>query len=402
MGGFARARGISDWSGRFNDPDLEDHFRSHVRRRTARQAITSSLVAAAVFAAFGLSDYALLGQVPALFALLTVRAVVVATCLLAVIGLHNRPELVDRDWPINILIAVGATAIILIVPLRPETLDTQAPAVMVAVLAIYLFMPNRIPWMVLQSGYLSVGFLAAASIFGALPSGTLITHALLLAFVNTVGLITAMRLARLRREQFEGLLEERETNDRLHSEIAARQHLERRLTELARTDDLTGLNNRRRLLELAEQSLRLTRREGLPMSVCIVDLDHFKAVNDRLGHGSGDIALATVAQCCLDALRESDIIGRFGGEEFVIVLPRSGLDEAAETAERLRRRVAALPLPQLVAELTVTVTVGVAEVLPTEHTIEGAMDRADEALYRGKRTGRNRVVRATPAATTTE
>ena len=261
MSRWRQADSISDWLGRFHNPDLEARFSRHVRAESAAHVVTSGLVAAAMFAAFGLSDYALLGgDDPAMAGLITLRAIVVTATLALVMAVRRRPALVDRVWPVNAVIALGITAIILIVPLRPETIDTQAPAVMVSVIAVYLFFPNRTPWRLAQSLYLSAGFMLAAWLLAPVPAKAMTAYILLLILVNVVGLLTAMRLSRLRREQYATLLEEREVNDRLQSEIAARQHLESRLTRMVRTDELTGLNNRRRVQELAEQVLRLARR----------------------------------------------------------------------------------------------------------------------------------------------
>lgn len=395
MGRWRQADSISDWLGRFHNPDLEARFARHVQAESAAQLVRSALVAAAMFAAFGLSDYALLGSDnPAVYALLGLRAVVVAATLLLVAAVRQYPALVNDPWPTNAIIALGVTAIILIVPLRPATIDTQAPAVMVAAMAIYLFFPNRTPWRIGQNLYLSIGFLLAAWLLAPVPARAIVTYVLLLLLVNVVGLMTAMRLSRLRRVQFATLLEEREVNDRLQSEIAARQHLERRLTRLASTDELTGVNNRRRVTELADQVLRLARREGSPVAVCMVDLDHFKAINDRYGHAAGDSVLVAVAERLRAVLRESDILGRFGGEEFVVVLPRTDQAMAEETAERLRCAVAGMGGAEFGLALRVTATVGVAEVRPGEWTIEQALNRADDALYEGKRRGRDCVVTA--------
>lgn len=395
MSRWRQADGISDWLGRFYDPDMEARFARHVRADSAAQVVTSGLVAGAMFAAFGLSDYTLLGaDDPAMLGLIVLRATVVAAIAAVVIAVRRRPALVDRGWPVNAVIALGVTAVILIVPLRPETIDTQAPAVMVSVIAIYLFFPNRTPWRLAQGLYLSIGFMVAAWLLAPVPAKAMTAYILLLVLVNVVGLLTAMRLARLRREQYATLLEERETNDRLQSEIAARQHLEARLTQLVRTDELTGLNNRRRVQELAEQVLRLARRERSPVTVCMVDLDHFKAINDRFGHGAGDDVLVTVAACLRQVLRESDILGRFGGEEFVAVLPRTDLGKALETAERLRQAVAELGEADFGLPLRVTATVGLAPLREGERSIEPALNRADQALYEGKRRGRDRVVSA--------
>jgi diguanylate cyclase len=166
------------------------------------------------------------------------------------------------------------------------------------------------------------------------------------------------------------------------------------LRHLAQTDDLTGLNTRRWFFELAYQELRHTRRMGTPLGLWMLDLDHFKAVNDRFGHAAGDEVLKIVADLCRQELRVSDIIGRLGGEEFVIVLPDSNLEATCVTAERLRTRLAQFKFPAEFDGLSLTMTAGVTQLSPGEATLEPALLRADRALYTGKSRGRNIVVMA--------
>ena len=353
---------------------------------------SSLLVAAGLFLAFSVSDYALLGIGDAFFALLALRAVVVAAALTLAGALVRWPSLVNSPLAVNAVVFIGVTGIILIVPLRPETVNTQIPAVMVATIAVYLYFPNRVPWMVAMNGYLGIGFLLAVAWLAPVPAGVLVTLSLLLLFVNTVGLMTAMRLSVLRRSQYASLLEERQINQRLQEEIAERRRLETQLKEMARTDELTGVYTRRRFFELAAQEMRRTRREHMPLAVCMLDLDGFKEVNDTHGHAVGDRVLRGVARRCREALRESDIIGRFGGEEFTVMLPGTDLEGACALAERLREHVATMEISALPTAIRPTVTVGVATVNEDDPSVDAALQRADRALYRGKAEGRNRVV----------
>ncbi|MEQ9362766.1 MAG: GGDEF domain-containing protein, partial [Leptospirales bacterium] len=147
----------------------------------------------------------------------------------------------------------------------------------------------------------------------------------------------------------------------------------------------------RHFLELARHEvLRGRRRDKLP-GVLMVDLDFFKRINDTCGHATGDRVLMEFSLCCEHGIRDSDIFGRLGGEEFAILLPELGEDAAAETAERLRKSVAALPVSAPGGEIFFSASFGVARVLPGETTIEPALHRADVALYRAKHGGRNRV-----------
>ena len=155
-----------------------------------------------------------------------------------------------------------------------------------------------------------------------------------------------------------------------------------RIRDVAERDELTGTYNRRFLLEGLARELARAGRGGGGFSVCIVDVDHFKAVNDTLGHAAGDDVLKRVAEIAGRGLRSIDLFGRFGGEEFLLVLPETGLDGAGAVAERVRAAVA--------AETPVTVTIGVA--CHANDGVAGILARADQALYRGKAAGRNKVL----------
>ncbi|QDG49632.1 diguanylate cyclase [Persicimonas caeni] len=161
---------------------------------------------------------------------------------------------------------------------------------------------------------------------------------------------------------------------------------------LAILDDLTGLPNRRRLFEVAEAEFSRARRYAKPLSAIMLDIDHFKKVNDTYGHAIGDEILRAVAHRCDDALRETDTIGRYGGEEFVVIMPETSLDEASQcVAERLRTAVADASIVTDRGEVSVTISLGVAELTPADEDVDSLLNRADEALYRAKEGGRNRV-----------
>ena len=174
------------------------------------------------------------------------------------------------------------------------------------------------------------------------------------------------------------------------SETALRDALEE-VQRLAITDSLTGLHNRRHLLELARHELQRARRYRLPMSVFMLDIDEFKRVNDTYGHAIGDQVLQGVAECCRQELRGVDVLGRYGGDEFAAVLSETGLPAACQVAERLRKSIAQRALDTKAGQVTVTVSLGVA-VLDDEHLApETLLDHADQALYVAKQSGRNRV-----------
>jgi diguanylate cyclase (GGDEF)-like protein len=160
---------------------------------------------------------------------------------------------------------------------------------------------------------------------------------------------------------------------------------------LAVTDELTGLHTRRHLFDLGEREFQQAVRYRTPLSAIMFDLDHFKTVNDTLGHVVGDEVLKGVAERCRGAVRAIDVLGRFGGEEFAIVLPQTELEMAVTIAERLREVVGQEPIETSRGPIAVTVSCGVAQMMPGVLELKTLLDQADAAMYEAKRGGRNRV-----------
>ena len=176
--------------------------------------------------------------------------------------------------------------------------------------------------------------------------------------------------------------------------ILTTERLQQELREQAALDPLTGIFNRRAFFEAASGRIAEAVRARHPLTVFAVDLDHFKRINDGFGHGVGDRVLCHFVRTARRELREQDTMARFGGEEFVVLLPRVGGVEAARVAERLARRFAEAPLVVDGNRIEATVSIGVAELDTGRERLEGLLNRADDALYQAKIEGRNRVQRA--------
>jgi len=179
-------------------------------------------------------------------------------------------------------------------------------------------------------------------------------------------------------------------------EQAARQsfRLELTLEAEARLDVLTGIANRRQLEEQAAIEVERCRRFGRPLSLLVIDVDHFKRVNDNHGHAVGDEVLRVLADLCRRQMRQTDLFARMGGEEFVALLPETEIEDATVLAERLRRVVADAPLVRDEVALHVTISIGIARCDRSEGSWERMLAAADRALYAAKEQGRNRVLRA--------
>ncbi|MCB2101305.1 MAG: GGDEF domain-containing protein [Rhodobacterales bacterium] len=175
-------------------------------------------------------------------------------------------------------------------------------------------------------------------------------------------------------------------------EVEQRRQAEAEARHLALTDHLTETANRRQLMLLGGQAEKHARRTGVDLSVAVIDLDRFKAINDTHGHAVGDEALKTVARRIKDSLREADVLARYGGEEFVVLFDGADHTYAAAVAERLRAAVAAAPVVVGDTLIPVTASIGVASQAGPDVSLSSVLLRADAAMYRAKDQGRNRVV----------
>ncbi|MEJ2393635.1 MAG: diguanylate cyclase [Candidatus Thiodiazotropha sp.] len=204
---------------------------------------------------------------------------------------------------------------------------------------------------------------------------------------------TALRKAR---DELENRVNERtgelvKANQQLTQEVAERRHMEQRLEQLSQTDYLTGILNRRAISrKLEEEQTTVTAAEE---SFCIIllDLDHFKEINDQYGHAVGDQALRHAVERLRNGIRDSDLLGRWGGEEFIIVAPRTSLAEAEGLAERLCRSLAGSRITSEGESVEITGSFGVTRYIPGE-ALDTCLKRTDDALYAAKRQGRNRII----------
>ncbi|MCA2000913.1 MAG: PAS domain S-box protein [Chloroflexi bacterium] len=183
----------------------------------------------------------------------------------------------------------------------------------------------------------------------------------------------------------EDVTERKEAEDKI-------RRLNAGLEQLAVTDYLTSLYNRRYFMQRGEEEFKRTRRASSLLSVLMLDIDHFKKVNDAYGHEAGDMALQQVAAALKASMRETDILARIGGEEFAVLLPGAHLKEASLLARRIRQTLAGVPLHLAQTSLTITVSIGVCEILPAARDIGDLLKYADQAMYTAKRYGGNRVI----------
>jgi diguanylate cyclase (GGDEF)-like protein len=232
---------------------------------------------------------------------------------------------------------------------------------------------------------LVIAFIQSASYVQ--PKDALFTSIVLYtAMVFALAISTNRRIRKAISDHIAVLKLTEELNQSLASERGLRDHINR----LAITDELTGVLNRRGILDNLKTEMARSVRHRSSLSVFMIDIDHFKAINDNYGHAGGDKALRTVVQSLQEGLRETDVLGRYGGEEFLAILPALEVDGAIIAAERLREKVQATTVSLDDRSVEITISIGIALHRESD-TSEQLLASADKALYAAKNNGRNRV-----------
>ncbi|MBI2186245.1 MAG: diguanylate cyclase [Acidobacteria bacterium] len=253
----------------------------------------------------------------------------------------------------------------------------------------------------------AMGYGIAGATLIALALGFFFSHRLSANLRALARAIQAMRSGELRQHVHVRARDEvgvlgdafnRLSEELAHSHDTIQQQAEQ-LRELSIRDETTLLHNRRYFNEQATIAYWQAQRYGRPFSLCVADIDHFKQINDRFSHATGDAVLRQIGRILAASMRESDIVARYGGEEFVMAFPETPLAEAFATCERIRRAIEEHPWHEVHPELSVTMTVGIDSDV-SRVQLEQMIVAADERLYEGKRCGRNRVVCGTEERTT--
>ncbi|MBX3003391.1 MAG: sensor domain-containing diguanylate cyclase [Anaerolineales bacterium] len=263
-------------------------------------------------------------------------------------------------------------------------------------IALYFASRLEVRWVLLANAGLSllyvVRLVQVESLFGdmsAADQAMLLQESLLAISVTTVGLSILMREYRAQQCQLN------EANQVLVKTVSARTRELRRANRLLRrqatTDALTGVHNRRVFFELATKEFNRSRRAGTPFAIVMLDLDHFKQINDSIGHIWGDEVLKGCAGKISAALRTSDTVARYGGEEFAVLLPETSRTQALQIMRRVLKGVGANPFVIDEHSVVVTVSIGCTVLLPEDADMSATLQRADNALLLAKQRGRNRV-----------
>lgn len=360
----------------FCDPGIETAFLTHQLAMTQAQLRVTFLFCSLFYLCFALTDLIWVGYEFKTCVLVGVRIAVAATVLTCLALLKRRPDSIPFTRLVaSIVEMAGAFGFLLIAALRPNEFGLHAISMSIVILVIYIYIPNRLIYAAAIAALSTIGFVLLALGVGDLRSMELATMAALLALGNLFGYVAARRYQLLWREEYSAQMV---------------------LKNLSVRDPLTGCYNRRYLHEqLLETEISRAQRYRLSLTVIMSDLDHFKAVNDNYGHYGGDTVLQRFGALLQSMTRDNiDSVVRYGGEEFLLILPETDLAGGELLAERLRQALAATPVEHEGGHISVTASFGVASVdfaTSTHAAHVNMIAAADNLLYAAKNSGRNRV-----------
>ncbi len=355
---------------------LEHAYRQHFLRSDKNQILAMLpfyIVAMFVFATI---DFQLFGVSTILFVLYGTRILYVSATILLWYNLNTleNENHIDQhifNWNIATL------CLILFVNFtRSSSFFYNVPIDVLVILCVYIVFPNKLIYRIIPALLMTLGDIALLIFFrgGVNPAGVR-SNIITLILCNIIGFTASTRLYAYRRKQFELQEETRQ----------ARLEVER----LALTDALTGIPNRRRFLEACEQEFQRFQRHKHPFCTLYLDIDHFKKINDTFGHAAGDKMLVEFGALLGSEIRQVDLVGRLGGEEFAVLLVETEHQAALEVAERIRQRFQNLVVATTFGEIQTTVSIGLSEARASDQSYEDALHRSDEALYLAKNAGRN-------------
>lgn len=380
----------ADWTRlRFVNASLERQFRADYARRSLRQVRISLALGGLLYAAFGALDPWIIPTATA--QAWWIRYGVVCPLLLLAMLLSYRPVFLRRMQVAMTLVGLVAGFGILgmIVLAAPPGSYLYYAGLLLVCTFVWTFMrlrfvPAAIACLAIMGSYEPIAYLTT-------PASIFVNNTFFMLSFNVVGMSACYYMERYARADFlqQRVIERQaaQLGEALESMERAREQAEQQ----ARHDALTGLFNRRPFLTALAHEMARSKRYRTAVAAILLDIDHFKRINDSLGHAVGDRVLVDVAQRIVRNIREVDVACRYGGEEFAILLPGADMPEATAVAERLRRGIEELQVPGSGLQLTASLGVAVAG-SGRAPAGEAMLERADRAMYAAKRAGRNRVV----------
>jgi diguanylate cyclase (GGDEF)-like protein len=355
----------------FADPVVEQRFLKEYSPQALRYSRLALVCGIALYASFGLLDGVLF---PETFTVLWVIRFGIGLPLIALAFILTSLPAIQRrlDWLLFSIVQIVAATIIAMILYAPQPASHLYYAGLIIILIFnYTFLRMRF-WVAVASGWMMIlGYFIAEFVAGTTPGVILFSNMFFFVGASLAGMMGA-----------------------LISELFARRTFvqSERLDHLARTDELTGLPNRRHLMDRLRAEVVRARRYGDALSLAMIDVDHFKNINDRFGHAIGDTVLERVAGRWKAATREPDMLGRLGGEEFAVILPQTDAAGALISCERLRKTLIDNPIEVGGHDsIAVTASIGVTTIAG-DIKLDDLLRKADGALYEAKRRGRNQVI----------
>lgn len=356
---------------------LESGYRRQHLRQDIRQCILVGTIWLLPNFLFLYIDYLLYGNQPVFFALagyrLFLTASIIATGLL--LSRARTPEIYDRMVFIGVTVILGC---VFMTNHDQASLQIHTMGLdFLIILSIYLMVPVRLANKIIPCVGFSL-FNIFDHVLAAMPLAAPILTMMVLSFImaNLLGIWASSHFYSYRRQQYE-------------AQVRAYE-LRKDLIQNALVDQLTGVSNRRHFFQLAEAEFERYKRYKRPFALLMIDLDHFKYVNDQFGHPVGDKILRDLADTINRCRRDTDTFGRLGGEEFALLLPETTLSGATDIAVRLRRACHGMVLPDSNSR-RITISIGVTQSRSDDPNFDAVLARADATLYRAKNNGRDRV-----------
>jgi diguanylate cyclase (GGDEF)-like protein len=357
-------------------PELEGAYRQHYLAADIRQVSFLFMLVIIASIVFISNDYALFQQSPTFYLVAGTRLLYGAILLGFSLLLKSIKDYLHYDR----IVVVAAVIMILFQNIfsvtRPTNYYGNFAFDILSIVCAYLVVSNTLLNRVFVSLFSAILSLLILFIIKEPWSNYLFAITASLVLINIIGFVTSTRSNRYRRRVYQTTVDMAQLNEKL--------------TVLANTDGLTGVLNRRRFVEIGKEALALAQETQQPLALVMLDIDFFKHVNDRYGHEAGDEVLRSVARLITAGKREGDSVGRLGGEEFALLLPKSDSSGAYSVIDRIREQIAATTITTGGQQLSVTFSAGVSQ-CSDGHSFEEMLGQADLLLYRAKKNGRNRI-----------
>lgn len=378
--------------GEFRSPDIESHYQQNYREQIRHRLIFICIFTSIIYFLGIIPNIYALGSENRLHIMLMVRVMsLILGIAAALTAWKKRLSVYLPITMFSYMTMVGVSESVEAYFLFNTYQGVIIPTAPIIVLMYYLFISISFSISFIPSIIMTILYSVTLLFLTESPLPHTITIVLFFSLANLYGCYHVITFNRIRRGEFYAVVEQQRLNSILEREISIRQEAEKKLIRLSTVDDLTGVYNRRYFIELFEMERKSAVRYKRPLSLLLIDVDHFKKVNDTYGHDTGDIVLQSLTKLIYEAIRETDVLARFGGEEFIILLPETSLKMAIRGAKRICQIVEENPIIFSEGTLQTTVSIGAATINEQYNSVDEIIKGADLALYRAKESGRNQV-----------